>query len=391
MVTRLFLVLLLAMASAARAEQPMARLMLLYDRGNPVVAEMIALTVRGEYDLTVSLEQMQFPDSRDYDWIQTARDDWRKERVNGKLLQIFERRIAVFPRRDGPVRIGPVTHRLTYVTADGQRATRDVTAPPVKIGVKPFPGGYRPLAASQLTLTDDLSAQPGQLRKDQVLTRRVTIEALGAMAHDLPLRPDLSEPWLISFTRPEIRETVLTEKGPVARVVWEWELRPTTGEPAILRAAAFPWFDTDSRRIEVAAMKPIPFGFAGFGANSGSADKAAARQDAAAVMLVGAGTASALALLLRGQGIAGSGRLRRRIRQSLPSPHGRAMRRAARSGDLPALRAAAQRHLRWNGRPAPVILARLDDQLYAAAPPAGFDARAWLAAFRKALKSRIRR
>lgn len=377
----------LAAAGGARAEGD-ARLMVLHDHGNPVVAEMVELTLRGEYDLTVSLEDMQFPGSADYDWIQIARDDWHKERVQGRLLQIFERRIALFPRRAGPLTIGPIAHRLTHVRPDGQRAEMVVTSAPTTLNVRPFPAAAPPLAARQLTLTDELSADPGRLRKDEILTRRVTIEALGALAHQLPARPDLTEPWLISFTQPERRETLLTDQGPVARVIWEWQLRPKTGEPAILRAHAFSWFDTDSRQVEVAPLKPIPFGFVGFGSNFGAAPQAVWRNLPLALLALLGGMGAALALLLRGQGLLPAGALRRRLRRWWPGPHARAMRRAARSGDLAALRAAADRHLHWQGRPPPAVLADLDRQLYAAHPPPGFDAARWLARFRQALRGR---
>lgn len=235
MVSRFLLPLILWLALTGLAgAQGDTKLRILHDHGNPVVSEMVELTIRGEYDLTVSLEEMIFPNSPDYDWIQIARDDWHKERVNGRLLQIFERKVAVFPSRDGPVRIGPVTHRLTYVSGDGKRAVAEVTAPAVTLNVKPFPGEYRPLSARKLVLTDELSASPGQLKQNEVLTRRVTIEAEGTLAHYLPPRPDLRQPWMISFTAPEQRETVMTDQGPLARVVWEWQLRPHTGEPAIL-------------------------------------------------------------------------------------------------------------------------------------------------------------
>lgn len=377
----------LMLAGAALAQGD-TRLMILHDHGNPVVSEMVELTIRGEYDLTVSLEDMQFPDSPDYDWIQLARDDWRKERVNGRLLQVFERKIALFPRRDGPLTVGPVSHKLTHVQDNGQRAEIVVTAPPVSLAVKPFPADAPPLSARQLTLTDELSAEPGRLKKDEILTRRVTIEAWGTLAHHLPARPDLSEPWLILFSQPEIRETVLTEQGPVARVVWEWQLRPRTGEPAILHAEAFPWFDTDDRQIQVAPLKPIPFGFAGFGSNFGAPDQVAWRIWPLAALALGGGMAASLGLMLQGRGLLPVAAVRARLRRLLPGPHGRAMRRAAGAGDLAALRAAADRCLHWRGRSAPAILADLDRQLYAADPPRGFDARRWLVAFRRTLRQR---
>ncbi|MBU3028718.1 BatD family protein [Paracoccus marinaquae] len=379
MVIRLALILLLALASRAAAQD--VKLMILYDHGNPVVGEMVKLRIRGEYDLTVSLEDMQFPNSPDYDWMQIARDDWHKERVNGRLLQIFERVVAVFPRRDGAVGIGPLTHRLTYVTPAGGRAEMTVTAPAVTLNVTPFPGGYSPLAASQLTLTDQLSAEPGQLKQDEVLTRRVTIEALGTLAHYLPPRPEMRQPWMISFTAPEERETVLTDAGPVARVTWEWQMRPHTGEPAILPGTGFPWFDTDTRHIEIAPLQPIPFGFAGFGSNFDAASDTGAGSAVLSVVLFLAAFLAGLAALAWTRAPRAPGPTMRSLRRLGPSPARHAMREAADRQDLPALRAAVDRHLRWSGRWSDAV-AELDRQLYAANPAAGFDATAWLIRFR---------
>ena len=392
MVIRLILSLLLwgtvlwGAATLPAAAQGDTKLRILYDHGNPVVSEMVRLTIRGEYDLTVSLEEMIIPNSPDYDWIQIARDDWHKERVNGRLLQIFERKIAVFPSRDGAVTIGPITHHLTYVQGNGQRAETDVTAPEITLNVTPFPGGHRPLSAKNLTLTDELSAQPGQLKQNEVLTRRVTIEAQGTLAHYLPPRPDLSQPWMISFTAPEERETIMTDSGPVARVVWEWQLRPHTGEPAILPGTGFPWFDSANRRIEIAPLDPIPFGFSGFGANFGNTDDGSAlrnRMMSVAVLLTA--FAGGLISLLWRRSPMRSHALMTRLRRLLPSPHMREMRQAAGRNDLTRLRSAAERHLVWRGLP-PRGLDDLDRQLYAASPAPDFDAPAWLKSFRRAAR-----
>lgn len=351
------------------------RLMILHDHDSLVPSEMASLLIRGEYDLTVSLEDMQFPNSPAYDWMQTARDDWRKERVNGRLLQIFERRIALFPREAGPLTIGPVSHDLTYVTADGGRAQISVTAAPTTLNVLPYPADHPPLAARALTLNDELSASPGQLRQDEVLTRRVTIEALGTLAHYLPPRPDIRQPWMISFTAPEIRETVLTEDGPVARLEWEWQLRPHTGEPAILPGMGFPWFDTDTRQIEVAPIRPIPFGLAGFGANFGAAQHPAGRSALIWAVPLLAFLIS-LSLLLMGFRPAEAPRIKDRLRRFWPSPHIRAMRIAAKAGDLAALREAVSLHQHQDRKPRDT--AALDRQIYGREPDPEFDAQRWL-------------
>lgn len=381
MVIRAILLLLL-LAAPLRAQTPLApgeaRLLILHDHANPVVAEMVRLTLRGEYDLTVSLESLTFPASDAYDWVQIDRDRWFQERIGGRMIQIFERDIALFPRQAGDLSIGPLVHDLTHITRAGLREPRAVRSGVARLAVKPFPHAARPLTARRLVLTDDLSAPPGRLAQDDILTRRVTIEALGAMAHHLPPRPEIAQPWLISFTLPETRETIPTPDGPVARVVWEWQMRPRTGEPGVLPAIPFAWLDTDTRRIEVAAMKPIPFGFAGFTASSGAALGAVPAWRMVAV--AGLGALIGLAAVLRGRLPAG---LRARWR----GPHAAAMRRAAGQGDLTALRAAAAAHLAWRGRTGPrhrALLAALDRRLYAPADGLGFDAQGWLRAWWRA-------
>lgn len=385
MVILRILIIWLMLAAAVRAQGGELKLMVMHDHAPHVVAEMIPLTIRGEYDQTVTLENMVFPNSDNYDWVQLTRDDWHKERVRGRLLQIFERKIALFPRRPGPLVIPPITHHLTVDAGNFQRPEMSVSSAPVRLNITPFPGNYRPLAASAFTIEDQLSTDPGKLRDGEVLVRRVTLTAQGTLPHLMPPRPEIRAPWLISFTAPEERSSVVTADGPVSTVIWEWHLRPRTGEPGVMPAAAFPWFNTGNRQIEIAPLSPIPFGFASFGANFQQGGPAPSVTLGVAGVLMGAGLVAGLGFMTHGRHLAGRAAIAARLRRVLPSPHGGAMRRAARAGDLVALRAAAERHLRFRGLPAdPPALAALNRQLYGAAPDADFDARRWLAGFLRA-------
>ncbi|WP_265502174.1 hypothetical protein [Paracoccus beibuensis] len=386
MVIRLALALLVLLALPLSAEVPLApgeaRLTVLHDHGNPVVAEMVHLKLRGEYDLTVSLEELVFPDSEAYDWMQIDRDRWFKERIGGRMIQIFERDIALFPRAPGELTIPPINHDLTNIRNDGVREEVRVTSAPTRLAVRPFPGRGRPLTARALVLTDELSAEPGRLTKDEVLTRRVTIEALGALAHHLPPRPDIRQPWLISFTQPEIRETVPTADGPVSRVVWEWQLRPRTGEPGVLPAAALEWFNTRDRQLEVAPLKPIPFGYAGFGSNFGDRQAEGPEVQLAMAGLFGLGLVIALVVGLQG-------RVPMMLRRMRRSPHLEALQSAARTGDLQQLRAAADRQAAWQGGPVgrqQALLRALDDRIFSSRQTS-IDPQQWAADFISASRS----
>lgn len=350
MVIRVLLILL-ALTGVAQAES----LRLVIDGRKPVVGEMIPLVIRGEYTSLITLEKLVFPDSPDYDWIQIARDAWRDEPIGGRTVRVFERRISLFPRRAGPLTIGPVTHRLTVIGRSQPRESLEVTAEPVTIDVLPFPAESPPLASRGLTVEDKLSAEPGALRDGETLLRRVTIRAPGTLPHLLPPRPAMREPWLITFAAPEERRIDLTPDGPVTTVVWEWNLRPKTGEPGVLPGLDIPWFDTAARRMETAAIASIPFGYASFGDNQGGADRTAPRALAFGFAALGSGFAAGLLLASAGLSTRRRADVLRILRRLSPfDPTRRALKRAGRGDDLTAVRRSAERYLRnraYLGRP----------------------------------------
>ncbi len=369
MVTLRALLLFLLLALPARADN----LRLIVPEMRPVVGEMIPITIRGEYTGQITLEKLIFPDSAAYDWIQTARDRWADERVEGLPYRVFERRIAVFPRRPGTLTIGPVTHQLTK--AQGMtRPVFDIVAPPVTLAVTPYPGAGRPLASGHVTVTDEFSADPARLGPAETFTRRITLTADGSMAHLLPPRPLIREPWLISFAAPEIRETRLTPQGPIAIAVWEWSLRPHTGEVGSLTPIRFPWFNTQIREMRGATTLPVEIGLAGFGDNIGG--KAAMRRWPLVMGLGLAGLLLGLGAALIGQ-TAAPGRLVAYLRRLRPNPQARALRNAAQAGDLMALRAVAeayaQAEIRLGRSPDPAPLRALDEALFSARPRGAFD------------------
>lgn len=361
----LCLLLLLCPAGAARAES----LRLVIPEMQPVAGEMIPVIVRGEYERQITLEKLSFPDSPDYDWMQLARDQWRTEQVEGRSVRVFERRIALFPRHAGPLTIGPVTHRLTVVGTDAPREDLPVTAEPVTVAVAPFPVEGATLAARSLTVTDALSAESGKLRDGETLVRRVTIEAVGAPSHLVPPRPIVRAPWLISFAAPEARTQRLTPDGPVTTVTWEWHLRPSTGDPAVLPAIAIPWFDTEARQMRTAEIPAIPFGYASIYAGVGGTGHLPVGQVRAAALAVTGGLMAGCVLVLAGLGPRRRDDVLRVLGRLSPvDPTRLAVRRAVRTGEPFALRRAVERHLRrWRALGLPVSgqeTARLDARLY---------------------------
>ncbi|MDF3607280.1 hypothetical protein PE067_14770 [Paracoccus sp. DMF-8] len=370
MVIRLLIFLLLAV-SPAHADS----LRLIVPDMRPVVGEMIPVTIRGEYTGNISLEKMTFPDSAGYDWIQVARDRWADERIDGRMYRIFERRIAVFPRQPGTLTIGPVTHHLTKASGT-TRPVFDVVARPMTLAVTPYPGSGRALASNQVRVSDEFSADPSRLGPADTITRRITLTADNSMAHLLPPRPLIREPWLISFAAPEIRETRLTAQGPVAVAIWEWSLRPHTGEVGSLMPIQFPWFNTQIREMRGAVTLPVEIGIAGFGDNIGGIDAATRRDRLQMAGLGVVGLIIGLAVAVFGR-MPAPRRLADHLRRLRRNAKIQALRMAADQGDLMSLRAAAeaylQEELRLGRNPARGSLAELDRALFSADPPKNFD------------------
>ncbi|MTH60263.1 BatD family protein [Paracoccus litorisediminis] len=370
----IFIALLLAWPAWA---QDSLRLILPDTR--PVTGEMIPVTIRGEYTGAITLEDMRFPDSAAYDWIQLGPDDWHDERVDGKQRRVLQRHIAVFARKPGNLTIGPVTHVLTKAETNSRNRV-EVTAPPASIPIQPYPAPGRPTVARSLKVTDELSGDPARIRDDQTILRRITLTAEGTMAHLLPARPELREPWLISFTSPERRETRLTEHGPVAFVQWEWHLRPITGEQGTLPPMRFSWFDTNKRELRGEITPPIPFGYGKLNQNIGGTAKPGGAQGWLLAALATGGALGLIAMLW-GKGARPLSALAQHWHRLRPNPALPALRLAAGQPDLFALRRAAEDYARAEqaaGRAAPrAALARLDRALFGPAPT-DFDSAAFL-------------
>ncbi|WP_166507247.1 BatD family protein [Frigidibacter mobilis] len=359
-----------------------------------VVGEMVPVTLRGIYERSIAREDLVIAPTDAFDWIQLAQDDWHRERIDGRSYMVMERKLALFPKRSGPGRFGPAEHSLTIITAASQRAEAMVRASPIELSVGAFPmeRGWK-FAASDVTLQDDLSTDPAALEDGATVTRTVTLRAHGVLPEMLPPRPVVSENWLITFAAPVERQLELTPDGPVASVTWTWQFRPETGEPGVLEPVVIPYFDTETRQMAQVEIPALPIGYASFKENQVDAGRfsAGSRWLLAAAFLAGLGAGAAVLARWyrpdRARLVAA-----RLVRHWSPVPRWH-LRQAARSGDLLALRGAAEQYLRPEEAVDPALrhaaLARLDAAIYGRGP-AVFDTARFAADLRRAARRGLR-
>lgn len=338
----------------------------------PVAGQMLLATVRGEYRVRIALEDLTLPRSGSFDWMQLARDQWTEEQVDGLPTQVMRRRIAIFPRRAGSLQFPGLEHRLTIFTEDGGRADHAVASDPVPISVRPAPGApWLPVTA--IEFSEDWDRDPATLPMGESARRRVVIRALGATAEMMPVRPEIRAPWLISFPSPEQRTTELTPLGPLSTLVWEWSLRPKTGERGVIPEIRIPYFDVETQRPGALLLAAATVSYA---AAPDAAEPAPWRSDftGTGYLVAGFGLGLLTPLLMLGAGarLRSGAEIVRILARLGPHPARRRLQRAAGRGDAAAMRRAAA-DLLANLPPERTVAARqvlspLDRQLFGPPP-----------------------
>lgn len=341
---------------------------------DPFPNELVLLKIRGVYRPLINIAHLVQPSLAGFGWMNLTRDAAFRTEMNGFAAEGFERTLAIFPEKSGELTIGSFVHKLTVVDGTGSRLL-EVRSPPITLKVAEWQGPGGPndprqwwLPAREVRVIDDWESDPNHVKRGETVRRTVTIEAVGVTAEQLPPQPLMRSPGIISFRGPVDRETRVTETGPVARVTYRWNMRPTTAHPAIVEPIEIPWFDTIARTSRKAVIPAQRMAWAAVGAPAGEA-AAAPEARPTTLATVGAGALAflfGLGLLLAGRG-AGAG---------LPALPPRALFRlrfAAWRGDAAAARAAVtelartepKRSAVWSRDPAVRgALAELDRHLF---------------------------
>lgn len=329
-------------------------------QSQPVVGEMIKIRIRAVYDRKVALEKLVISPSDAFDWIQTHQDDWHEEMIDGLPWLVMERRLAIWPRRAGPLKFGPADHQLTIIDKQSQRMEVTVHAPPLMISVGEFPElrGWH-LAVPGIELTDTLSTDAAHLADGEVVTREVKLRVPGALPEHLPPRPVVSENWLITFAAPVERQMILTPDGPVAEVSWKWQFRPHTGEPGLLEPVPIPFYNTTTRKLDKVQIPALSIGYASF--YTGQVPTGQIGRTQTALLGGGAALGLVLGLILAAIYLAPERSRRgwRRFRARFSPLAWVKVARAKRQGDLLTLR-----HLGEEAGWSPERLEKLDRQIY---------------------------
>ena len=104
----------------------------------PFEREMVIATLRGTYSMNITQEKVEMPQMRDIEWIQLEKGTWDTYVVEGRTLQVFERRYAVFPRRAGTLTFKPVIQLIVAIDRQGTRREIELKSEPVTLQGAPI-------------------------------------------------------------------------------------------------------------------------------------------------------------------------------------------------------------------------------------------------------------
>lgn len=220
------------------------------------VREPLLLEIRGVYPaaMRITLETLEQPELTGFNWLQLGRDDWRRKRIGGWEMQVFTRRMALYPREAARLVIPAFTHRLT-VQEGRDRVPRPVVSNTVIARVFGPASPFYTLPARGLTLSESWSAPPEQAGPGDTLIRTVTLVAPGATLEALPPQPAMAAIEATVLAQPETRRMTLTPDGPVSTAIWRWRVRMQGAAPGTVGVVALWWFDVETRSMRLAALR----------------------------------------------------------------------------------------------------------------------------------------
>ncbi|MBE0452369.1 BatD family protein [Roseovarius autotrophicus] len=302
----------------------------------PHAGEMILVTIVGRYRRHITLEKLEQPALDGFGWTQLGPDSWHEERERGQPVKVFTRRMALFPEAAGELEIAPFAHRLTLTDEGDNWFEHRVYSEAVRVAVRPAPVRLSEwFPVRELRIRDEWSNAPDQLAPGEGVLRVIRLEALGALPGMIPPMPEMRSPSGGVFAHPVRHLVDLTSRGPVTVTFWRWTIRPGNGVSAIVEPVGFDYFDSEgrvARRVEIGAQR-VAYGEV--------VPIRAQRVPHPSARLPGWGEAL-LALAVFGGGLIGAlaGWQPGGWRFRLVDPLAREVRRAARTGDLRAMRRA---------------------------------------------------
>ena len=239
------------------------------DTKHPYVQAQVLYTVQLFIDsnLVPTLGNMSLSDpALEYGIVKRLNQRDRQYRVHRgpKYYQVVERRYALFAERSGKASIEPPVFKAVLIAFNpssrspssrqrirrGEAVTLDIRAIP-----QTFTGTHW-LPARQLRISEQWSTEPLALQQGEPVTRGLRLDALGALASQLPeLTASLSTDFKNYPEKPQLEETT-TREGISSTLMQNAAVIPGRAGILTMPEVSIPWWNTETERQEWARLAP---------------------------------------------------------------------------------------------------------------------------------------
>ncbi len=196
--------------------------------------------------------------------VEVASDERSFEAVlNDRAYNVVERSFAIFPQESGEVSISPARFEAR-VLRDGRITGRKVfESEPRSLTVKPIPPpppdypNAAWLPAKELTLRDNWSREPGELRAGEPISRNITVSVLGQLETQIPaIEPPDVDGISIYPDKPSLNRRM--ESGGIrGERTDQYALIGVAGGEVILPGLSLPWWDIEANEWRVAELPAV--------------------------------------------------------------------------------------------------------------------------------------
>jgi BatD DUF11 like domain len=193
--------------------------------------------------------------------VESAGDDRSYDAIiDGTSYGVVERVYALYPQQSGEIQISPARFEAR-VLRDGRITGRKVyESEPRTIKVLPVPPPppqFRDahwLPARELTLTEDWSRDPAEIKAGEPVTRHVTISALGQLETQIPpMSPPETAGLNIYADKPELSRR--TESNGIRGMRKDqYAIIGTVAGTVVLPALELPWWNIEAGEWQVARL-----------------------------------------------------------------------------------------------------------------------------------------
>jgi hypothetical protein len=193
--------------------------------------------------------------------VELAGDERSYEAIlNGRAYNVIERSFAVFPQESGEVTISPARFEAR-VLRDGRITGRKlfesegqtITVNPVPPPPADYPNAAW-LPAKDLTLEDNWSREPDELRAGEPISRQITVSALGLLETQIPvIEPPVTDGVNIYPDKPTLNRRLEANGIRGIRTDQYAMIGVAAGEVS-LPGLELPWWDVSAGEWKVASL-----------------------------------------------------------------------------------------------------------------------------------------